>query len=104
MIDFWGNRQNHLVHLSDIDPPFHQVSQAQLTHKLFLSTQVVEHPARSYLLSLRHGHISDKDEMMRLLQGDYASASPEIEWGDASEVLDGFTKQRQEDRDGLGKG
>ena len=86
MIDFWGNRQNRLVHLSDIDPPFHQASQAQLTHKLFLSMQVVEPSACSYLLSLRHGHISDKDEMMRLLQGDYAPASPEIEWGDAIPV------------------
>ena len=107
VIDFWGNRQDRLVHLSDIDPPFHQASQAkvkQLTHKLFRSMQVVEPPARSYLLSLRHGHISDKDEMMRLLRGDYAPASPEIEWGDASEVLDGFTKHRQEDRDGPGKG
>jgi hypothetical protein len=97
VIDFWGNRQDRLVHLSNIDAPFHKASAAkvkQLTQKLFLSMEVVEPPARSYLFSLRHGHISDKEEMMRLLQGDYAPVPPEIQWGDASEAIQGFNLRR----------
>eukprot|EP00898_Chlorokybus_atmophyticus_P007115 jgi/Chlat1/7404/Chrsp6S07429 len=71
-LDFWGRREDLIVDTSAIVPPFKGLTQQDLQHaaqQVFIPASVLNQ--RQFLMSLRLGHLHDKDALFKLLNGTY---------------------------------
>ncbi|BDA42295.1 hypothetical protein COCOBI_03-1820 [Coccomyxa sp. Obi] len=70
VLDFWGNREDNLVAPERLIPPLQGCSPTelrQIAEQTLLPIDV--EGDRQYILSLRHGHLVNKQRLMEVLKG-----------------------------------
>lgn len=70
VLDFWGNREDNLVAPERLIPPLQGCSATelrQIAEQTLLPVDV--EGDRQYILSLRHGHLVNKQRLMEVLKG-----------------------------------
>ena len=69
-MDFWGARVDEDVRFEDVVPPLKDLPRealAEMATQMFVPLDVVG--SRQHILSLRHGHLRDKERLFALLTG-----------------------------------
>lgn len=75
-MDFWGYRMDKVVHVLDVAPPLVDMSPAALqvmAERALMPLNVIGD--QQYFISVRHGHLLDKEKLMSLLKGDWGRAA-----------------------------
>eukprot|EP00891_Asterochloris_glomerata_P005692 jgi/Astpho2/5692/gw1.00079.264.1_t len=71
-LDFWGNRKDNLISIEDLVPPLEQLSSGsmvQVAEQPFIPIDVTGNNGRQYFISLRHGDLANKEDLLKLLKG-----------------------------------
>ena len=69
-MDFWGARVDEDVRFEDVVPPLKDLPRealAEMATQMFVPLDVVG--SRQHILSLRHGHLRDKERLFRASHG-----------------------------------
>eukprot|EP00850_Spirogloea_muscicola_P008475 SM000045S16220 [mRNA] locus=s45:367138:368484:+ [translate_table: standard] len=92
-LNFWGNREDLVVDLSNVVPPLKGLNNEELrqgVQQLLLPLDVINH--RQFIISLRHGILVDKTRLLRLLTGALlADEEPTLRSAQASQATMGLT-------------
>ena len=71
--------QDNLINIEDLVPPFEQHSSGsmlQVAKQPFIPIDVTGKNGRQYFVSLRHGHLADKEDLLNLLKGCHTLQQP----------------------------
>ena len=71
--------QDNLISLEDLVPPLGQLSSGslvQVAEQPFIPIDVTGNNGRQYFVSLRHGHLADKGQLLKLLKGCHSLQQP----------------------------